>query len=541
MRFERAVIWDFQDLTERKVTTMKRMIFMLLMIIALTVSFCACSGQDSSEDLADMTTVSGDGYVAISWNNNLYVPYCAISNSDLGKQIGIVDGDNDDKVYEYNGYSANEWIINIYESGLMDGAMLYREINVTDIPDGLQSEYEWNNNSDMPGSDEENVEIENTETGNISEETEKQSTSEIAAPTKEEVLAMRETVLEGMSKEEIARLTENIKVANTQMEKAYLDDNIFTKLEDKESLYWNYFDEKGDIQIGWVDREMDKPLTTYNRFDAANFIELLEEMKATVKNNKLKDDLQQIIDETSLAAKTHEMEHANNIYKLLHDMDYYLLRYGLEDVGKYVDDVTTISKYYGVLSVYGNTSGNAISDGDIGSNGEKASRGTGLSDEGVWFLGSNNNSGYKMENVDDFDYTFYFGEMHLSNDGEDDLIYINPIEVAWEGTKRYKEWGHLEGEGGPPYDWRDEDDSLTAIPLKESTEFHLYIHPDVYEDYWGENCDRNKDGEYVTTDPAVFEHFVQTMFEDGLAGNYIFYMILDDEGYARYIIDYAWW
>ena len=505
------------EFNRKEIITMKRIILLLSMIVALIVSLCACSGQDSAEGLADMTTVSGDGYVAISWNNNLYVPYCAISNSDRGKQIGIVDGDKDDKVYEYNGYSANEWIINIYESGLMDGAMLYREINVTDIPDGLQSEYEWN----QYGSEEENIETENIESGNISEETDDQTTSEIVAPTKEEVLAMREVVLEGMSAEEIARLTENIKIANLQMEKAYLNDNLFTKLEDKESLYWNYFDEKGDIQIGW---DGDTPVTTYNRFDAANFIELLEEMKETVKNDKLKDDLQQIIDETSLAAETHEMEHANNIYKLLHDMDYYLLRYGLEDVGKYTQDVTTISKYYGVLSVYRNTSEKTISD-----------------NEGVWFLGSNNNSGYKMENVDDFDYTFYFGGMQLSNDGEDDLIYINPIEVAWEGTERFKEWGHSEGEGGPPYDWRDEDDSLIAIPIKDSTEFHLYIHPDVYEDYWGENCDRIKDGEYVTTDPAVFEHFVQTMFGDNSAENYIFYMILDNEGYAQYVIDYAWW
>ena len=36
------------------------------------------------------------------------------------------------------------------------------------------------------------------------------------------------------------------------MEHAYLYDDIFGKLEDPESLYWNYFDEKGEIQIGWA-------------------------------------------------------------------------------------------------------------------------------------------------------------------------------------------------------------------------------------------------------------------------------------------------
>lgn len=88
-----------------------------------------------------MTTEMHDDYTAIVWEDKTYVPYCAISKTDCGEQIGIVDGDKDDKVYEYKGYSTDEWIINYY---VMDSAMLYREINVTNIPDGLQSEYEWN-------------------------------------------------------------------------------------------------------------------------------------------------------------------------------------------------------------------------------------------------------------------------------------------------------------------------------------------------------------------------------------------------------------
>lgn len=195
----------------------------------------------------------------------------------------------------------------------------------------------------------EDAEAEKTESAENSEaETEGQTEPELARPAKEEVLAMREYALEGMTEEEAGRLTENIKVANQQMEKAYLYDNIFPRLEDKESFYWNYFDEKGDIQISQTE-------TVYNRFDAGNFIELLEEMKATVQNEELQNDLQQIIDETALAAQTHEMEHANNIYKLLHDMDYYLLRYGPEDVGKYTQDKSIVAKYYGVLTIYGSS------------------------------------------------------------------------------------------------------------------------------------------------------------------------------------------
>ncbi len=116
---------------------MKKILSMFLLAIMI-LFLCACSKQE----LADMTTEIHDDYAAIVWEDKTYVPYCAISKADCGEQIGIVDGDKDNRVYEYKGYSTDEWIINSY---VMDSAMLCREMNVTNIPDGLQSEYEWNN------------------------------------------------------------------------------------------------------------------------------------------------------------------------------------------------------------------------------------------------------------------------------------------------------------------------------------------------------------------------------------------------------------
>lgn len=205
------------------------------------------------------------------------------------------------------------------------------------------------------------------------EENTDETDSEPVRPEKEEVLAAREKALEGMSEEEAERLTENIKIANLKMEQAYFYDDIFDKLEDPDNLYWNYFDETGEILIGRAyDGERKKEevmeeenltedefyskygtqVIAYNSFDADAFIDLLEDMKASVNDEDLQNDLQKVIDETRLAADTHEVEHAVNIYRLLHDMDYYLLRYGPEDVGKYVQDTSTIMKYYGVLSIY---------------------------------------------------------------------------------------------------------------------------------------------------------------------------------------------
>lgn len=105
----------------------------------IVILLCACGKQETRE-LAYMTTEVNDDYCAIIWEDRTYVPYCAFSKIERGEQLGIVDSDIFDKVYEYRGYSAEEWIINIYERDVM----LYKEINISDIPDGLQSEYEWN-------------------------------------------------------------------------------------------------------------------------------------------------------------------------------------------------------------------------------------------------------------------------------------------------------------------------------------------------------------------------------------------------------------
>ena len=147
----------------------KRLLTILLMVFVLMIT--GCGNSNSVEELADMTTSSEDGYTAIVWGENTYVPYCAIQRNECGKQIGFVDGDKDNRVYEYDGYSTDEWIISIYVSGLMDGAMLYREINVTDIPDGLQSEYEWNNVSTESVSEEFETDTEDKQTSeNVTKE-----------------------------------------------------------------------------------------------------------------------------------------------------------------------------------------------------------------------------------------------------------------------------------------------------------------------------------------------------------------------------------
>lgn len=196
---------------------------------------------------------------------------------------------------------------------------------------------------------------------------------ESSVPSEEEALQARAKVLEGMSEGQAERLTETIKAANLALESRYLYHNLFGELSDPNSLYWNYFDETGEIQIGWAyDGEIDMetvcqqeelteeefyvqygtPVVVENRYDADDFLALMEELKEPIHNEDLKADLQEIMDLTELAKNTHVMEYVNSMYKKIHDLDYFLLRYGPTDVGPYVNDNSTITKYYGTLSIY---------------------------------------------------------------------------------------------------------------------------------------------------------------------------------------------
>ena len=102
---------------------MKYKIVLLIIAVSLAISLCACSKENV--DLVDMTFGTGDGYATIIWGDKTYVPYGVISRSDCGKQIGIVDGEEGYRVYEYKGYSTDEWIIEIFSAKKIPALMLW--------------------------------------------------------------------------------------------------------------------------------------------------------------------------------------------------------------------------------------------------------------------------------------------------------------------------------------------------------------------------------------------------------------------------------
>lgn len=119
-------------------------------ICAVLLTLSGCSGTpELPEHPITFQTGSGDGYMYLSNENKTYVPYCPFRSEYLGECIGYYDTPGDANtsaarvyVYEFEGFSSDEWIVD-YDPQINEG-MVMREINTTRIPDGLTSEYAWN-------------------------------------------------------------------------------------------------------------------------------------------------------------------------------------------------------------------------------------------------------------------------------------------------------------------------------------------------------------------------------------------------------------
>lgn len=192
-------------------------------------------------------------------------------------------------------------------------------------------------------------------------------------PQQEEVWAMRKIVLEGMKEEDINALCSLVKEANQTIESKDIYNKFFQQLSDPDNLFWNTFEQTGEIQIGWgYDGKIPKSdvmeeenltedeffekygqvIAMHNDYNAEDFAQMLEQGRETVINEALRSDLQYVIDEVRLAAETHDVAYVKNMYHALHDLDYFLLNYRLDTEGQYIRDKSTISRYYGALSVY---------------------------------------------------------------------------------------------------------------------------------------------------------------------------------------------
>ena len=211
--------------------------------------------------------------------------------------------------------------------------------------------------------------------GTAEQESDDPAGSEYAnIPSESESLALRRRVVSGMTDDEINYLTEMIMGEHYWWEYQYLYTKTFQMMGDPHSLLWNYIDRSGEIQIGWAydgsidkdavcaeegltedefyERHGEKVIEPDNTRDAASFRTRMTALKESVKSGLLDDDFDRMIALCDRARETHDVNEVIELYHMLHDLDYYVLRYGPSDVGSRTWGPSIASKYYGCLRVW---------------------------------------------------------------------------------------------------------------------------------------------------------------------------------------------
>ena len=205
-------------------------------------------------------------------------------------------------------------------------------------------------------------------------------------PSKEEAEEVRKMALAGMDEEEIDALTTYVKDYHNWLESELIYGDLESRLSDKSSMSWNYFDKTGEIQTGWAleeDPESDEktgresyeymrqkypefgevsleelgemygtPVYDNNPYGAETVIERMGELTASAKNEIFWSDVENLCDALQRAKDTHEVEHVMRVHEILHDMEYFLLRYSPRDVAPFTRDKSLSGKYYGALEVW---------------------------------------------------------------------------------------------------------------------------------------------------------------------------------------------
>ena len=126
----------------------KRGIAALLLTAALLLA--GCSGHMRLPAEPRIYTFGADmerGCAYLAFGEQYFVPYCPAEAEYIGDCIGYCEIPGDagsagsrSYICDLQGYAPEEWIV-LADAG---ESMIYREIRVQDIPQGLTSEYDWN-------------------------------------------------------------------------------------------------------------------------------------------------------------------------------------------------------------------------------------------------------------------------------------------------------------------------------------------------------------------------------------------------------------
>ena len=105
----------------------------ILLAVMVLVAFLASCAAKNYEDYQELENGS-----RLQRGDITYSFYGPLPKDSLrGKQIGIIDGDKKHKVFEVNGFSSDEWIIEYYDV-IMSVYSVYKADTVNETPEELK-------------------------------------------------------------------------------------------------------------------------------------------------------------------------------------------------------------------------------------------------------------------------------------------------------------------------------------------------------------------------------------------------------------------
>ncbi len=189
-----------------------------------------------------------------------------------------------------------------------------------------------------------------------------------------------------MSEEEIDALTVYVKDYHNWLEYKLLYENWESRLLDKENAAWHFIDESGTVLAGWrleddpadylelgeegreelmrkypefgqisleeLREKYGEPYYEENRYGAEMVTERIRELTASAENEVFRTDVEELCSALQQAKDTHKAVYVTQAHEILHDMEYFLLRYSPQDVSPYTTDKTLSGRYYGALEVW---------------------------------------------------------------------------------------------------------------------------------------------------------------------------------------------
>lgn len=113
--------------------------------LSSAISVMDASSQQTEDGLVTYAVLENANTDSIKNGNLEYVPFCDANEDLIGKEIGkfkFPGQDDEHYVYEMNGQPSDQWVV-VAAADKKD-AQVYREMQVTDYPEGLVSDYPWN-------------------------------------------------------------------------------------------------------------------------------------------------------------------------------------------------------------------------------------------------------------------------------------------------------------------------------------------------------------------------------------------------------------